>query len=146
MKLPFPLVMAVAFFLSAESRSDDVKKEREKWQGTWIGQSAEADGENLPESQAKSKKLVVTGDNYIYTMGDVKEEGTIKLDPSKSPKEYASQITEGENKGKSVLGVYELQGDTLTICFSFPGSTERPTQMGTKPGSRTRRTTYKRVP
>ena len=141
----FLLTAAVALFLSADSPSDHAKKELEKWQGTWVGQSAEVQGEILPESQAKTKKLVVTGDKYIYTMGDTKEEGTIRLDPSKSPKQYDAQVSEGQYKGQSVQGIYDLGDDTLTLCFSSPGS-ERPTQMSTKAGSHTRRTTYKRVP
>lgn len=145
MNLLFPLVTAGAFFLNAGSPSEDAKKDLEKWQGTWIGQSGEEDGKTIPEAQVRRKKVVVTGDKYVYSMDDVKEEGTLKLDPSKAPREYEAQVTEGEYKGKSVLGIYELQGDTLTICFAPPG-TERPTQMSTRPGSRSLRITYKHQP
>jgi uncharacterized protein (TIGR03067 family) len=58
--------------------------------------------------------------------GERREPATYKLDPSKNPKEI--DITE---KGKTVLGIYAIDGDTLTICVS---ESFRPTELKDGPG------------
>ena len=45
-----------------------------------------------------------------------------------------SQTSEGENKGKTTLGIYEIDGDTLKTCSAEPGK-DRPTEFSTNPGS-----------
>ena len=42
-------------------------------------------------------------------------------------------LSEGANKGKMQLGIYELDGDTVKFCFAAPGK-DRPTDFTTKPG------------
>ena len=59
-----------------------------------------------------------------------------KLDPSKSPKTLDAAVTEGPNKGGVILGIYEISGDTLKVCFD-PEGKKRPTQFKTLSGSQT---------
>ena len=56
----------------------------------------------------------------------------ISIDTSKSPMQI-----EIRNPGKSeaTLGIFELKGKTLKICYSEPGK-DRPTAWESKPGSR----------
>jgi hypothetical protein len=68
---------------------------------------------------------------------------TITVDPSKNPKTMDYQMTEGVTKGKTQLGIYELDGDTFRSCFSAPGA-ERPTEFTTKPGDQRTLTVWKR--
>jgi uncharacterized protein (TIGR03067 family) len=49
----------------------------------------------------------------------------IALDPSKKPKAIDYVVTEGDHKGKKLLGIYELDGDTVKFCFAPPDK-ERP--------------------
>jgi hypothetical protein len=42
-------------------------------------------------------------------------------------------VIEGQFEGKTMLGIYDLQGDTLRFCFADPGK-ERPTNFTTKAG------------
>jgi uncharacterized protein (TIGR03067 family) len=58
--------------------------------------------------------------------GGPQSTATYKLDPSKNPKEI--DITE---KGKTVLGIYAIDGDTLTICVN---ERFRPTELRDGPG------------
>jgi len=42
--------------------------------------------------------------------------------------------TEGELKGKPGLGIYKLDGEKLTLCYTLPGK-ERPTKFESPPKS-----------
>jgi uncharacterized protein (TIGR03067 family) len=52
--------------------------------------------------------------------------------------------TEGPNKGKTFLAIYELTGDSLKICYDLEGKT-RPTEFRTNPGTQLFLVLYKRV-
>ena len=52
-------------------------------------------------------------------IGDKGEKGTFTLDPQKTPKAMDIFPTEGDNNGKTLLAIYELAGDQLTICYSL---------------------------
>ena len=51
--------------------------------------------------------------------------------------------TEGPNKGKTFLAVYELDGDTLRICYDLSGKS-RPTEFKTTEGTQLFLVSYKR--
>ncbi|RPH72660.1 TIGR03067 domain-containing protein [bacterium] len=93
-------------------------------QGTWVltgpeGQPLMPDGELA---------CVNTGDKYAQTVnGEVNETGTIKLDPATKPMAIDLIIADGQDGGKTQLGVIEVTGDTLKGALSVPGETLRPT-------------------
>jgi uncharacterized protein (TIGR03067 family) len=77
------------------------------------------------------------GDRYIVKKGDeVIQAATQKLDPSRSPKTLDVTVTEGLNKGAVILGIYEISGDTLKVCFD-PEGKKRPTEFKSASGSQT---------
>ena len=45
-------------------------------------------------------------------------------------------MAEGLNKGAVTLGIYEIDGDTLKVCFD-PEGKKRPTEFKTASGSQT---------
>jgi uncharacterized protein (TIGR03067 family) len=45
-------------------------------------------------------------------------------------------VAEGPNKGAVMLGIYEISGDTLKVCFD-PEGKKRPTQFKSASGSQT---------
>lgn len=115
----------------------DVDKELTKFQGTWTFESVEAGGNKLPADQFKGMTVTFEGDKYAVKHGDeVVEAATLKLDPSKSPKTLDSTVTEGPNKGKVILGIYEISGDTLKACFD-PEGKKRPTEFKGDSGAQT---------
>ena len=57
--------------------------------------------------------------------------GTVKLDPSAKPKAMDITGTEGPNKGKTILAIYELKDDTLRICYDLTGK-GRPAEFMSK--------------
>jgi uncharacterized protein (TIGR03067 family) len=71
------------------------------------------------------------------------EEGTFKLDPSTTPKSFDLTGTNGPNKGKQLLAIYELDGDNLKVCYDLTGKT-RPKEFKTTEGSQLYLATFKR--
>ena len=100
-------------------------------QGTWVlttvnGQSAEG-GPPLT--------LTFAGDKYHQTVGgDVNERGTFKIDSSKTPMAIDLTIVEGDDAGKTQLGILQVTGETLQVAFDTPGRGQRPTDFTIKEG------------
>src|SRR5262249_3052473 len=86
-------------------------------------------GGQAPPDGVADVTFAIKGDKIYHIKGDRKDEGTLKLDPSKSPKHLDLTI-----KDKSMPGIYQMKGDTLTICI---GETERPTKLKSREGSKT---------
>jgi uncharacterized protein (TIGR03067 family) len=123
----------------------DVDKELKKFQGTWTIESSVTGGTDIPAEQLKEFILIFEGDKHTLKHGDqVFQVGTQKIDPSKSPKTIDVTMTEGPNKGAVMLGIYEIDGDTLKVCFD-PEGKKRPTEFKTAAGSPTFVNVHKRV-
>ena len=98
-----------------------------------------------PADDLKGLTVTFAGDKYTVKKGDeVIQVGTQKLDPSKSPKAIDVKVTEGLNKGAVMLGIYEINGDTLKVCFDAEGK-KRPTQFKSAPASKTFVNVHKRL-
>jgi len=109
-------------------------KELKKLQGTWKFISKEMDGKETPPEQLTKIKITFTGDKWSVTVDDkVVQGGTHKFDPTKKPSQVDAMITEGEGKGSTMLGIYELKGNTMKVCFD-PKGKERPTDFSAKAG------------
>ena len=130
------LVMAAGMLVGADTPKDDaVKKELEKLQGTWATMSIEAAGQKVTdEERIKSRKLTIKGSDYTLKVGDETVQGALVIDPAKKPKTIDLKPANSLNKGKTLLGIYELQNGSLKTCLALPGR-ERPTEFSTKSGS-----------
>src|SRR5437588_1116345 len=115
----------------------DVEQELKKFQGTWTFESIEAGGQEVPAAEFQGITVTFEGDKYTVKKGDeVIQAATQKLDPSRSPKTLDATVAEGPNKGAVLLGIYEIRGDTLKVCFD-PEGKKRPTQFQSASGSQT---------
>ena len=126
--------------LMTGARAEGPTKELKKFEGTWEGVSIIRDGQEVQEVKLL---LTVKGEHYTLQMGKEMIEGTHKLDPSKSPKWIDAVRTSGPDKGKTILGIYELTDTTYKVCFSAPGK-DRPTEFSSKKGSGNRLIEMKR--
>jgi len=111
--------------------------------GTWLPEAAELSGVKYPDDVRKATKLVMKGDKYTVTVGTQSDRGTVKLDASVEPKTMDITGTDGPNKGKTFLAIYEHDGDTLRVCYDLSGKS-RPTEFKSKPGTQLFLVTYKR--
>ena len=123
----------------------EVEKELKKFQGAWTVELVEAEGKEIPIDNFKGMTVTFEGDKYTVKIGDmVIQRATQKLDPSKTPKTLDGTVAEGPHKGTVILGIYEISGDTLKVCFD-PERKKRPTEFKTAAGSQTTLAVYKRV-
>jgi uncharacterized protein (TIGR03067 family) len=86
---------------------------------------------------------VIEGDKYTVTVGQAVDRGTVKLMPSATPRAMDITGTDGPNKGKTFLAIYERKGDTLRICYDLSGK-KRPTEFKTAAGTQLFLVEYKR--
>jgi uncharacterized protein (TIGR03067 family) len=111
-----------------DDKDDDVKG----IQGTWLVDPATfaevKDKEALKEALKGSQdvRIIFEGDKYTMKHPPGNEEkGAFRLDPSKKPKEI--------DFGDRANGIYELEGDTLKLCWDQQGKTNgRPTKFSLK--------------
>lgn len=110
--------------------ADDAKKDSELIQGTWTFVSAERGGKPAPADELKDARVVIKGDQITIATGKRDEVARFTLDPSKKPK--AIDFKPGkDDEDKSAPGIYELDGDSLKLCFRKPGG-ERPGDFASK--------------
>ena len=140
-----PRIFIAMILFTAGAWSQDAAGERKLIQGTWLPTAAELSENPLDEATLKTMKLVVEGDKYNITVGNSPfDKGIIRIDPAAKPKIMDIIGTDGPNKGKTFLAIYELNGDTLRICYDLTGKV-RPTEFKTRKGELLFLATYKRA-
>jgi uncharacterized protein (TIGR03067 family) len=129
------------------ARGDEAARAREegkKMQGTWKPLTAELAGKPFPDEVLKTMKLVVTDGKYTVLVGEQTDEGTVKLDPAKTPRAMDIKGTRGPNQGKLFLAIYELaDDDTLRVCYDLSGKA-RPMEFKTRADTQLFLVEYKR--
>src|SRR5262249_37232968 len=85
-----------------------------KIQGTWQFVAQEMEGKPRPSEELAKQTITFAGDQWtVRRDGKVVQAGTHKFDPGEKPAQVDAVVTEGEDKGSTMLGIYELKGDTL---------------------------------
>ena len=138
------LVLALFLLAGADaSRGDENRKDLEKIQGDWAQVSMIVDGAKLPDDEAQALFRSMKEDKYtIFQFKKVIGKGTFKLDASRKPKTIDAETTVGGRK-LILLGIYELEGETLKLCFAPPGK-PRPSDFTAKKGSEHRLSVWER--
>jgi uncharacterized protein (TIGR03067 family) len=98
---------------------DPVKDELKQLEGKWDYAVSRGD-------------LAVTIQAGTYTSadskGNVRLAAVMKVDPTKKPKWLDMVYIAGPLKGQTLLALYEVKGDTLTLCIHMSGK-DRPTAL-----------------
>jgi uncharacterized protein (TIGR03067 family) len=108
---------------------DDGTKDEKAMQGTWSLSKAERDGK-ASDKDISGVKLVIMGKKMTIRDRGKDEPVNFTLDAKKKPREI--NLVPPEGKGKEIAGIYKLEKDKLTICFSVGGP--RPKEFASKEG------------
>ena len=120
----------------ADRPTGDVKKELEKFQGTWGPVSVEANGEPVPREDLKGPRITFKGQNVTRRYKGETAHGTFTIDPSKDPKWFNATGTQGGKEVK-VVGIYKFDRGRLTVCIRYNAADrKRPTEFSTKGGTK----------
>lgn len=109
--------------------------------GTYTVEKAVLFGEE--NEDLKAAVLTLTDGKYEVDFGGQVSKGTIALGLDKKPKTMDIEELEGANKGKMIVAIYELDGDTLKVCYSLEGK-DRPKAFESKKDTQTLYVVYKR--
>ena len=122
-----PLFLFIVAPAAAEGTS---KTDLESLRGTWSIARAIHDGRVSAPEKTKSVKLSFAVDK-LTVHGEKGMESVFKLDAAKKPREIDVTPGSGPDKGMTLKGIYDLNGDVLKICIAKPGR-DRPTEFVSK--------------
>ena len=128
----FALVLPCAL---AADDAHQVSKELQALRGTWKAVSIEAKGNLLPKERVPDFKFIIADEGKATSKSPYGDyQATITVDPGKSPKTLDNLHVTGAQKGKKQYGIYQLDGDTWTVCMTPPGVAEasRPQDFSSK--------------
>lgn len=122
--------------------SADDKEDAKAVKGSWNVEKVVLMGTDQTEM---FKSLVLTMDDGKYTVsfGTNVDKGTYKIDSSAKPKRVTITSTEGPMKDKTIEAIYDLNGDTLKVCYALEGK-DPPKEFESKEGTQTLYVVYKR--
>jgi uncharacterized protein (TIGR03067 family) len=140
------VMAAMALLISGALLADDDKKPdvAKKVVGTWQLTKGVIAGNPMPEETAKKLKLELTDGKYKLLGAESPDEGTWKLHLDKKPFGMDIKGTDGPNKGKTMLCIFELDGDNLKVCYDLSGK-KRPVKFESKPKTLLFLAEYKRA-
>jgi uncharacterized protein (TIGR03067 family) len=98
-------------------------------QGEWVVVGMEDNGYKATPEELQGMRWVIKGDIITATDPDGSTGKTrYKIDPNASPRHFDLTSPEGELKGRTDPGIYELREGRLRICYREPDNStgERP--------------------
>jgi uncharacterized protein (TIGR03067 family) len=111
--------------------------------GDWVLQSLEREGEPLAFAEKGDHFTLTEGRVAIDTSADMIRDWEYRIDDEKSPKQFdLTPLRRNRAKARfTLLGIYKLEGNRLTICIADPGGllakakeAHRPTDFKPSPG------------
>jgi len=103
-------------------------------EGDWRFVSLEIDGAAVPGAALKLSRLLIDGDRFRTESPEATYEGVFTIDVEATPAAIDIEFVEGPEAGNACYGLYELNGDQLTLCLGLVGAS-RPAAFATRPGS-----------
>jgi uncharacterized protein (TIGR03067 family) len=139
------LAVGVLLLTGADEPKQEASDDRRRLQGAWTMASVVLDGMPVPAEYSKAGRLVVDGDRYSVTLG-VTIASTVRLDATKQPKQADFTFIDGPQKGQTVRGIYEFDGETDRLCRGLRPEIERPGQFDSPPNAGLMLVVWKRAP
>ena len=98
-------------------------------EGAWLPVAAYVAGEVLPVTELRIARLLIKDAGYqiLDNQQHVVDRGELRLDAASAAALDLVGL-EGPNAGRTLLAIYELSNDLLSICYDMEGA-ERPRSM-----------------
>jgi uncharacterized protein (TIGR03067 family) len=98
--------------------------------GAWIPVAANVSGKELLVAELRVKYLVFDGHDYsiIDRTNQIVDRGEYLVNENATPQTLDIVGRDGPNAGRSMLAIFELDGDRLTVCYDLQGNS-RPADM-----------------
>jgi uncharacterized protein (TIGR03067 family) len=130
------LLMVLAVWGSPSLTPDDNGKGN-GLEGKWVLADGRANGQRLPEGTRGHVRLMVIADEMIlYADSGRGSRFVCKLDAQPTPNLVDLVGISGMDKGKNLLGIYELSGDRLKVCRTLNPTITRPKEFTAEAGSK----------
>lgn len=133
MRLLGSLVVLVAGSAAAAAPPPElVKKEMERFQGTWAITTIKTGGNTSLE---RGQSMTIKDRNVQLTEGTMHSTGVFELDPTQSPGWINIGFLQGNRQNKIYPGIYKFAGEDLNVlelCLGTNGI--RPTEFLGGPG------------
>src|SRR6516225_10085148 len=100
------LAAAVLVVLPCLALGDAPKGNDSTIDGTWLASSAELGGKKLPTTTPGIKLTLDKGKYEV--IAESPDRGTVTYDTAAKPKAMDIKGTDGPNKGRTILAIYEL--------------------------------------
>jgi uncharacterized protein (TIGR03067 family) len=129
------VLLSAGFLMAADAKKDDPKDLLKKLDGNWQVISLEVDGQKTSADETKLFKVTIKNGSYtLKNQDNTVNEGTLKIDASKKPMTIDITPKKGDNAGKVMPGIIEIEGDTQKVCFVGPDK-DRPTKFVAESGT-----------
>jgi uncharacterized protein (TIGR03067 family) len=99
-------------------------------EGAWMPVAANVAGKELIIQELRVKYLVLDSGGYsiVDRSNHIVDSGEYLVDDGVSPQTMDIVGREGPNAGRTMLAIYQLEADRLTVCYDLDGK-ERPSDM-----------------
>ena len=133
--------------------AEEPKSDAERLQGDWVMVEYGPYKREIGKPDQLDFNLYFHKDRAVihFTGTDPDDEivTTFAVDPSKAPKQIdfvgvSSTISGYKARGAKTLGIYKLEGDTLTLCWADENQKVRPTEFKYQPDDGIRTYTFAR--
>ncbi len=128
----FPCLLSLAVgavLIAADAGRGGDKKKTATPEGTWTATSWKRGTGEVGKDKVDTE-LILTKNAYEFPRGinRISQKGAVKIDEAKGTIDFTP--ADGPAKGKTLKGIYKVEGNVLTLCFTGAGG-ERPTEFKT---------------
>ena len=103
-------------------------------EGEWRIQQLEIEGSPMPKAMIAKSRILFDGDCFRTESPEATYEGVFTIDADTAPPRIDIEFVEGPEAGNWSYGVYQLEGDDLTLCLGLTGA-PRPSAFATRAAS-----------
>jgi uncharacterized protein (TIGR03067 family) len=125
--------------VGANVDSKTVADERGRLEGAWVYERQVVEGREIPIENLRSETIIIKGASVVRSASSNSGErlssikSTISIDPTVTPKQIDDDLALPTGT-KRRPGIYQLDGDRLTLCYDNKGK-QRPSTFESPAGS-----------